>query len=227
MPNPLEQSYCQTTKNNRKHGKERDSKILLTLEQWECCDTQMLSSLLFPDVYHKLRKCQERMKKLFDAGKVQRWKGEDGFVYSLEEQRGRWKHKLMANWVRTWLTSTCKQWEKIHSFEYEQDYGFLRADGLVVIKNNITGKFRFIFLEIDRATNAFDKVPKYNKLLQEQHKYDRWWMKVAENFPDILVVTTTEARRQKILEHVKAENENKLVFDVKLLGDIKREVVRG
>lgn len=209
-------------------GSVRDRRILDALEEWGVMDTQLIRLTHFADKYTGLRMCQHRMKRLTEKKKVQRKKGDDGYIYYIDDH-GRMEHKLLLNWVRAWLQTQAKNWEEVHCFTYEPDYTLLRADGFIAIKNTITGKFRFMHIEMDRtSSNKFDKVKKYNALFDQVNsgKIERWWIPLTEKWPVTLIVTTSDKRRENILRLIQEDNTHNLRFDVRLLGDIRREVVR-
>ena len=163
--------------------------------------------------------------KLFQRSKLQRDReGDEAYFYYLERP-GMIAHTLGVNWVRLWLQLSCRSWEKYHSLSYEQDYGILRADGFAAVKNNVTGAFRFCFVELDRGTNTFDKIEKYNRLYREGNYSGHWWVKLADRFPPVLVVTTSASRAKHIEELIQERNEAGLEFRILLLDDIKSEVM--
>ncbi|MHB8171783.1 MAG: replication-relaxation family protein [Thermincolia bacterium] len=210
-------------------GSNRDNGIIHALEDWRVMDTEQIRHKFFQFPSGK-RKAQERLLMLHRKGKVNRWKGDEGYCYSLDNRPGRAEHLVMLNWVRLWFEARLKSWEKIHTFQYEHDYGFLRSDGFVSVKNialrpEEPGHFRFWFIEMDRThSNVFDKVPKYCRLFELGGYEGRWWVKLTDRFPTVLVVTTTESRKNKILRHVAEENSIGLQFDVRLLCDLRKEV---
>ncbi len=214
--------------NRRIRGKTRDYDVLCSLEEWGVMDTQQIAMMHFNDIESGLRKCQERLYKLHEKGKVFRWRGDDGYCYSLESRSKMWQHTLMLNWVRAYFELLKKPWEKIHCFEYEKDHTILRADAFVAIKNTVTGSFKFYFIELDRThTNSFDKVRKYNNLFTEINKgkhQEAWWVKLSEKFPQVLVITTTKKRENKILRILREDNSNDLDFKVNLLSEIRESV---
>lgn len=219
--------------NNRLKGYYRDNLILQAVEEWGVMDTKIITALFFDNMKNykcSLRKAQERMSKIFGKGKVKRWSYDylKEYIYSLEEKSGRGEHKLMLNWIRLWQIKSLKSWEKLHCFQYEDDYAFMRSDAFVAIKNTMTGKFNLLFIEADRSLNGFDKVIKYNKLFEaiNNGKYERWWAKLVDKFPMVLIVTTTPMRKEKILHHIEQDNKNGLNFEVKLLSEIKKEAIR-
>lgn len=211
-------------------GYQRDKEVLRGIEDWKAMNSQQAGLMFFPIKCYQ-RKAQQRLLKLFKSGLVKRCIGDDGYLYYLDKKPGQEKHLEALNWVRVWLNKKRKTWERVHYFQYEQKYGILQCDAFVAIKNTWEGQERyyFDFIELDRThSNAFDKVVKYNKLFEEQNKYcsERWWFKLAKEFPTILIVTTTKQRKEKILQHIKEENVNNLKFDVRLLDDIKKECVK-
>jgi hypothetical protein len=170
------------------------------------------------------RKAQERLLDLYRKEKLKRKMTEGTYCYYLNT-KGMLKHLLGVNWVRLWSQQQCASWETLQSWSYEQDYKILRADGFTSVKNTITGKFRFTFVEMDRGTNKFDKIELYNKLY-EQEKYSHWWwVPLARGFPTVQIVTLTPTRKRFIQEQIGAGNKNGLEFKVKLLDDVRREVM--
>lgn len=209
----------------------RDREVLLALEQWGVMSAEQIILKFFPFPWGK-RKAQERLTKLYRAGKLHRWRGDNGwYCYSLEPRNNQSDHRLAVNWVRLYFEHSRPDWEKFHTFQYEQDYGILRADGFAAMKDfaaSVKGEFRLWFVELDRShRNRFDKVQKYCRLFREGGYQGRWWVELTDKFPRILVVTTSEERKQKILAHIQEENEADLRFEVRLLSDIKEAVSNG
>jgi hypothetical protein len=151
---------------------------------------------------------------------------EDCYCYYINEKPGMIKHLIATNWVRLWHLKKIASWEKLHLWSYEQDYKILRCDGFAAIKNTMSGKFRFAFIEMDRGTNTFDKVTKYNKLFDQQDSLKgRWWFALTDVFPAVVIVTVHPNRKKLIQEQIEASNKNNLNFIVKYLDDIKKEVM--
>lgn len=211
--------------NQRQKGFYRDKLIVETIADYTVLDTAQVYSLFFQRIKHGKRKAQERLLKLYRNGKVLRTKtAYSPYYYYLDEKPGMIEHRLAVNWVRIWLQQRLKSWEKMYYWGYEQDYKILRADGFVAIKNTVTGKFSFYFIELDRCTNEFDKVEKYNRLFSE-HKYiGQWWADLTDVFPPVLIVTTTHKRASLIESKINEQNTEGLRFSVLLLDQIKSEV---
>lgn len=211
-------------------GSRRDSDILRTIEAWGVMNTDQVEAMFFaekeekkPFLYGK-RKTQEVLLRLYKTGKLQRKMVEGVYCYYLDP-KGLLKHRIGVNWVRMWTPKRLSGWEKLHSWSYEQDYKILRCDGFIAIKNTVTGGFKFTFLELDRGTNTFDKVTKYNTLYDQEKYTGWWWVPLAKGFPTVQVVTVSPARKRFIEEQIEAGNKNKLEFKVQLLDDMRREVM--
>lgn len=211
--------------NQKLKGLRRDNEILRTIELWGTMNTEQVQAKFFRYMRYGQRKAQEVLLRLYRNKRLQRSMVEGVYCYYLDKQ-GMVKHLLGVNWVRLWMMQSVPSWEKFHSWNYEQDYKVLRCDGFAVTKNNATGKFKFTFVEMDRGTNAFDKIKKYNKLYEEEKHYSgSWWVSLTERFPTILIVTVSPERKRLIQSLVEAENVNGLEFKVELLDDMRKEVM--
>jgi len=206
-------------------GSLRDSLILQTIEKWGVLNTDQIQAMFFAGIAYGQRKAQDRLLYLHRCGKLQRKMVAGTYCYYLDT-KGLLKHRIGVNWSRMWTEQNLPSWEKLHSWSYEQDYKILRCDGFVAVKNNMTGTFRFSFLEMDRGTNAFDKVQKYNKLYIEEKYLSWWWVKLTARFPPIQVVTLTPARKSVIQSEIERGNEHNLEFKIVLLDDIRGEVMK-
>lgn len=216
--------------NRRAKGKLKDKLITHALEDWGVMDSRMISVLFYSDIYWSLRKAQEKLCKMASRGHIQREMSDGTYLYYLEDLGGRTAHKLAINWFRLWLELKRLEGEKIHVFKYEDNYKILQADAFIAVKNTNFKTFKFYFLEMDLShSNKFDKVKKYNELFKQQNILEgHWWFKLAERFPLVYVVTTTEKRKEAILEltNDRTINTEGVKFKVLLLDDIKREVIR-
>ncbi|MHB1042373.1 MAG: replication-relaxation family protein [Eubacteriales bacterium] len=211
--------------NLRQRGYCRDNAILQAVERRRALDTEQVRVMLFPFSCGQ-RKAQERLLKLYKGKRLDRDRAGDVYAYYRDQRPGKLRHLIGVNWVRLWLESRLKSWETLHSFEYEPDYGLLRADAFAAVKNVATGKMRFFFVEVDRATNGFDKVEKYCQLYESGGYRGRWWVELTDRFPAVLVVTTDPERAGLIQAAAKKENGAGLEFKVMLLDDIRKEVMK-
>lgn len=220
------------SENLKLKGLHRDRQILRTIEEYQALDSLQIQVLFFalkedgkPFIYGQ-RKAQERLLTLHRAGKLSRKKIDDIYAYYLGKQPGMLKHLISTNWVRIWLQQSLPNWENIHSWSYEQDYKILRCDSFTTIKNAMTGKFRFMFIETDRGTNEFDKVERYNKLYESEKLNKAWWFPLTERFPPIQVVTVDPTRKKLIQGKIEGQNYNGLEFRVILLNEVRREAMK-
>jgi hypothetical protein len=212
--------------NQKLKGLNRDRKILQAVEEYRALDQRQVQALFFRNMEYGRRKSQERLLKLHLRGKLNRSrKGDEPFIYYLDEKPGLLEHLVGVNWFRIWLQVTMPSWDRLHSWQYEQSYKILRADGFAAIKNTMSGTFAFNFLEMDRGTNTFDKVEKYNKLYESEQYAGAWWVRLTERFPTVQVVTVMESRKKLIQSKIEAENTNGLEFRVHLLDELREEVM--
>ncbi|MDO7786109.1 replication-relaxation family protein [Desulforamulus aquiferis] len=206
-------------------GFHRDREILLAIEKLQALTTDQVTALFFEGSESSQRKARERLLKLYQMKKIKRcrYSLNEPYCYYLGRKHGRLEHLIELNWVYVWLTNNLRSWEQFYCFKHEYNLGVLQADALAGIRNTVTGKTKFSFVELDRSDNDFDKVEKYNRLYESDGYTRQWWSELADRFPNILVVTTTERRRAKILERVKQDNVNGLEFTIILNDEIKRE----
>lgn len=207
----------------RQKGCLRDREILLEIERRQALNTEQVRSLFFKDLKSGRTKAQERLLKLYQGGRVKRCRVSltEPYCYYTGPRHGRLEHLLDLNWVYVWFTAGLKAWEQVHCFNYEPPLGILQPDAFCGIRNSVTGRCKFWFVELDRSANDFDKVEKYNQYYGTEAYIGQWWRKLADRFPTILVVTTTARRATNILKRIKDENEHGLNFKVMLLNEIK------
>lgn len=202
----------------------RDRRILKYLDVLGALTTEQVRFLCFRELKTGERKAQQRLKKLYDLGLVKRLRPslDSPLVHWTEERPSQLEHVLARNWVYCYLVGKCASWEKVESWNVEEDYGVLRCDALARIKNYATGKNRFLFVEVDLSENRFDKVQKYTLLCREG--IDSWWADEAEAFPPVLLVTESSSRLEQIRKCVRQENPLGIRFEVKLLSELRRVV---
>lgn len=211
---------------NRSKGYSRDERILERIHTHRCLNTEQIQVLLFPLTASGKRKCQQRLKRLTDQKRLQRWRYDLEQPYAYYRERlEQMQHTVLLNWAVIWIERQLKSWEEIHSVNYNQGMGVLIADCFISIRNIATGQFRFFFIEMDihHPANEFDKVRKYNKLFEKLP--NQWWVKQTKRFPKTLLITDNERKLKKINELVRTENKNGLEFESYLVGNIRREVL--
>lgn len=212
--------------NHRQLGCYRDRAIVAAVEQYRCLDAEQVQVMLFP-MRSGQRKCQMRLKRLTDRGRLKRWR------YSLDrpyayyiERCEQVEHVVLRNWALLWLERGLHGWEEMRC-TYEVKYPALRTDAFVAIKNKVTGAHRFTFLELDRAEsgNEFDKVKRYNDLYESGDYAGQWWVPLTKRFPAVMICTTSGARVRRIQKAIERENRNGLEFTVHIVDELRREVL--
>lgn len=210
--------------NQRLKGCRRDNDILTALEQYRALNTDQVWVKFFSDIPTGRRKAQERLLKLQQRKQVNRYRLENGtFAYYLHKPK-LIEHLIGVNWGRLWLERQARSWETTQ-WQYEVKFRSLRADGLLLLRNNFTGKYRAFLVEHDCATNPFNKVKLYNKAYQEEEYTVHWWAKYLSRFPPIVVITTTPVRAKNIQKIIATENICNLEFQVYLISQIVKEVM--
>lgn len=216
------------SQNPKQKGLQRDRRILLGLEGHQALTRSQIQALYFHSMAQGKRKAQERLQRLHLTGRVNRSKGADqDYIYYLGDRPGMLDHLVGVNWIRLWLRRQLHSWEVLQSWQYEQEYKVLRCDGFAAIKNTVTGKYKFLYIENDRGTNVWDKVQKYNRLFEKEGYSGSWWVKLTDRFPPVLVATTGAARVKRIRESIERDNTHGLEFRVYVLEDLKKEVLRS
>ena len=212
--NKVQQGYC------------RDNRIVREVEARGALCTEQITAMFFRGSAAST-KCQQRMKKLFDAKRVKRTRinPTGSFCYYIEKRSGRLEHLIGINWVYIWLMKRLKSWESLWYWQYEMDYGILRCDAFTGIKNSFTEGVKFYFVELDRSNNTWDKTRKYNQLYESEKYADSFWVQHTKIFPVILCVTEDKNRLPLIQQSVREENKHNLRFEVRLLDDLINEVV--
>lgn len=212
--------------NKVQQGYYRDKKIVREIEARGSLNTEQITAMFFRGSAG-LKKCQQRMKKLYDAKRVKRTKinASGSYCYYIGKRSGRLEHLISTNWVYIWLTKQMKSWESLWYWQYEMAYDILRCDAFTGIKNSFTGEVKFYFVELDRSNNTWDKTRKYNQLYETEKYSDSFWVQHAKVFPVILCVTEDKNRLNLIEQSVMEENKHNLRFEVRLLDDLVSEVI--
>ena len=214
--------------NNHQRGYQRVREIVEAVERCGVLDAEQIEYLIYRGVKSSKRQAQRKLKKLYEDKRLKRDRlAVDEPYHYYTKKPGQPNHRLATNWIYLWMLNNLKNWEAMHSWEYEPDYKTLRADALASVKNKVTGKFLFYFVEADLSTgNPFDKVKKYNDLYASERYSGSWWVRLADRFPAVIVATESESRLKAIQRAVDDENVHGLEFRVYLLDHLK-EVCRG
>lgn len=196
----------------RMRGAQRDQRILELLERARYMTAEQIRRVVFADVRHP-QKCQERLLKLVRRGQLKRqrrFRG-DRYVYYLDKWSSRAEHYVGLNWVRAHYAEHIHAW--VYEYYCEWPDGALQADALMVLKGP---RLSPVFVEMDRGSNPFDKVPKYTAYYRSAAWVSQWWAEASKDgeeyrFPGILVATT---RPEPVRRQIEAENDAKLRFRV-------------
>jgi hypothetical protein len=200
---------------NHTKGYRRDNAIIKQLEEWQVLDTDQIQHLYFPS----LRMAQKRLQRLVELKKLHRARDYSGqaYYYYLEAKPGQACHRVGLNWVRLWLERELKSWEQLSTWQYEPNHKTVRPDGFMAVKNTVTGKLRFAFIERECDTNPFKKVKLYNDLYASEGYAGAWWADKADRFPPVIVVVESETRLAKVRGLIEKDNKHGLEFKAYLL----------
>ncbi|MBC2723326.1 MAG: hypothetical protein HGJ97_11685 [Desulfosporosinus sp.] len=211
---------------NAMKGSIRDRSILETIELCGVMSTDQLTELFFKFPSGK-RKCQARMKSLYDRKLVKRTRLslDAPTVYYQGKYPGQIEHSLALSWVYVWFMR--KQGETVLTWETEElkEFG-LRVDALCSTKILMTGEIRWYCIEIDRGSvsrHKFRKIDIYDDLYLKEGVAGSKLMKKLGNparFPKVIIVTDDPKHGQKIRRLV-AESKTKVRYEVHLLSAIK------
>lgn len=205
--------------NNQKKCFLRDNTIIEYIDYFGVLNTKQIYALVALHQTSGYRIVQRRMKSLVKRKKVKVIK-DSPYVYYIDKKLKFVEHRIMTNWgyifIKLYLLD---KFEQIVGFSVEDDYGILRSDGFVTIKNPFTNKYRFIFIETDLSNNAFDKIKKYNQLYANELYTTKDWYKIADRFPEVLILThRITTVKNKIIVENKYGLEFK-VYDIKEVLD--------
>jgi len=215
---------------NAMKGSIRDRSILETIELCGVMNTDQLTELFFKFPSGK-RKCQARMKSLYDRKLVKRTRLslDSPTVYYQGKFPGQIEHALALTWVYVWFMR--KQGETLLTWETEELKAFgLRVDALCSTKIPMTGEIRWYFIEIDRGSvsrHHFRKVDIYDDLYLKEGVSGSKLMKRLGNpsrFPKVIIVTDDPKHGQKIRNHI-TESRTKVRYEAYLLNAIKEELI--
>ncbi|MEW8957832.1 MAG: replication-relaxation family protein [Moorella sp. (in: firmicutes)] len=212
--------------NNVQKSCYRDNRIVGLVEYCRALNTEQITALIFRDMKAGQRKAQQRLKRLYETKRLKRCRlaPDAPYCYYLDKRNGRIEHLIALNWVYTWLMVTMPSWETPLCWQYEQDYKILQTDAFFGARNHVTNKARFLFVELDRDNNPWDKIAKYNRLYETEGYRGSWWVEYTDKFPAVLCVTESENRMARIKALIEKENVNGLRFEVKLLDSLIKEV---
>jgi hypothetical protein len=184
-------------------------------------DTNQIAELFFKFPSGK-RKCQARMKSLYDRKLVKkaRLSLDTSTIYFQGKFPAQYDHSLALTWCYVWMMK--KQGEKVLSWEIEElkEFG-LRVDALCSTFITMTKEVRWYCFELTKSAsrNDFLKIPKYDALYLKEGIAGSKLMKrlgEAQRFPKVVIVTDSIKHAQKIKSLV-SESVTKVRYEVYLL----------
>lgn len=203
----------------------RDAEIVSLLHTHAVLCTEQIAALVFSGQKYGLKMARRRLKSLVEHGRVtrRRFAVYASNVYYIDTMPKQWEHRLGVNWVYCWLRLNLKPGESLYHWQAPYYSGDLRPDALWAVRSG--GQSQVGFLELDRGTNAFSKVKQYNDYYQQKAYQGEWWAAQATRFPQVLIATETQARLNRILRCIATDNVQGLRFDVRLLSEIRAQVI--
>lgn len=214
---------------NMQKGYYRDQQIVELILKNKVMNTEQIKAMLFNSKQGE-RIAQRRLKVLADKKIIKR----DRFslatpYYYFVKKTGQLNHSLNISWIYVWLNKTLKSWEKLYTFDHEQDFGILRCDALAGIKNATSKELNLYFIEMDQADSnkAFKKIKLYNDLFEIRHSLNVWWKNLTTDFPSIIIVTTKDSQIRLIEQKIEKDNRHNLNFGVYHIDQIKGECGYG
>jgi hypothetical protein len=215
---------------NVKKGCQRDRDILETIEMCKVMNTDQIQELFFKFPSGK-RKCQARMKSLYDKKLVNRIRLslDTPAIYYVGKFPGQPEHSLAATWAYVWMMR--KQGEKVLTWDIEELKEFdLRTDVLCSTKILMTGEIRWYCIEIDRGSvskHTFTKIEQYDNLYKKEGFANSKLMKRLDNpqrFPKVIIIIDNYRNMPKIKTLI-SESKTKVRYDLQLLNAIKEGAV--
>lgn len=211
---------------NVKKGSKRDNDILEAIELCGVMDTEQLTALFFRFQTGK-RKCQARMKSLYDRNLVKkvRLSLDSPNVYYQGKFPEKIPHSLALSWAYIWMKN--RPGERLLTWETEQlkEFG-LRVDALCSTEILMTKEIRWYCIEFDRGSSSHSKYIKvdiHDELYKKEGFAGSKLMKRLNNplrFPKVILITDSVKQSQKIRSLV-AESQTKVRYEVYLLNQIK------
>jgi hypothetical protein len=208
-------------------GSKRDGDILGAIDLCGVLDTDQLMELFFCFPSGK-RKCQQRMKSLYDRKLVKRTRLslDTPAIYYTGKFPGQMHHSLALSWAYVWMMK--QQGEKILTWETEQlkEFG-LRVDALCSTYIPMTKEIRWYCIELDRGSvsrHKFDKVAIYDNLyLREGVVGSQLMQRLShpQRFPRVMIVTDSVKQKQKIQEYIE-KSKTKVRYEVHLISSLSR-----
>lgn len=207
----------------------RDNAILEAIDLCKILDTEQITALFFNFKSGK-RKCQDRMKSLYDRGLVKktRLSLNTPTVYFQKKLSGIPQHDLALSWVYVWFM---KQSAKVLTWELDQlsEFG-LKTDALCSTYIQMTKEVRWHCIELERGAssrNRFIKVMNYDDLYKREGFTGSALMKRLDNvqrFPKVVIVTDKAEHGLRIRKAM-GESTSTVRYEVHLLSVLKEGII--
>ena len=194
----------------------RDKILLGYISSFKYVDANQLYHLLFYDIKNGKSKAGDRLRSLYKRGELKRKKVLNRYIYYIGGWSDKWKHhyELLNYYIR--FRKYLKDWQRLDKYYNEFVISDnLRCDSLFIVTNKVENIQRKYFIEIDRGTNKFDKVKKYNDEFSSNEWTNKWWADLdgegKARFGEVVVVS---CRVDEIEKKIKEENRKGLKFSV-------------
>lgn len=169
---------------------ERDSKILLFLNEVQVADTKTIHTLFFPNT--SIRNCTKRLKQLVDIKfiKVYRQDMLSQNVYYSKSRPKNLSHKLLFSQL---LGELKRQNVEVIKYKCPYKISDVIADGIIIIRVN--GEVKIYFCEGEISKRLSTK--KYEDLY-----FQRAWKEKFPLFPSILLISDKGYTESNVLDIV-------------------------
>jgi len=179
------------------YGMQRDEKIIKLVNQGKAFNRIQIEKLFF-NQKDSTRKCQLRLKKISEAGRLNkliRSPHEPAIYFSGSKPPKNMDHTLLVNEVYTSIMTQKKSYYKINWLWEYPLLDKVRADAMIEIIDIMANRRHVIFLEVERyADHRFTKNRSYESLSQMSWTHEEWAIKESNRilFPAILIITDTK-----------------------------------
>jgi len=178
------------------YGMARDEKIVRLVSQGKAFNRNQIEKLFF-NQKDSTRKCQLRLKKITESGKLNKIirSPHEPAIYYYGKKPLNIDHVLLVNEVYTSIMSQKKSFYKINFYWEYPIMDKLRADAMIDIYDLMSKRRHVIFLEVERyADHRFVKNKNYETVAQMGWSNEEWAIKEKDRilFPAILIVTETK-----------------------------------
>jgi len=161
------------------YGMARDEKIVRLVSQGKAFNRNQIEKLFF-NQKDSTRKCQLRLKKITESGKLNKIirSPHEPAIYYYGKKPLNIDHVLLVNEVYTSIMSQKKSFYKINFYWEYPIMDKLRADAMIDIYDLMSKRRHVIFLEVERyADHRFVKNKNYETVAQMGWSNEEWAIK--------------------------------------------------